>query len=102
MTYSKLVRDNIPEIITENGESPVTHIATNDEYSVALHNKLKEEVEEFLEEPSIEELADILEVVDALIVAHAFSAEDVLEAKEDKFEKRGGFYKKIILDDVVS
>ena len=31
-TYNKLVRDNIPNIIKSNGETPITRILTNEEY----------------------------------------------------------------------
>ena len=35
-TYNKLVRDNIPNIIKSNGETPITRILTNEEYKQEL------------------------------------------------------------------
>ena len=35
-TYNKLVRDNIPNIIKNNGEDPITRILTNKEYKQEL------------------------------------------------------------------
>ena len=62
MRRCKLVRDRIPQIMIENQKNPVTHTADDREYWERLKDKLKEEVNEFLENGNREELADILEV----------------------------------------
>ncbi|MBN2900046.1 MAG: nucleoside triphosphate pyrophosphohydrolase [Clostridia bacterium] len=100
VTYNKLVRDNIPSIIEENNKSYTTHIADEDEYRAALLMKLNEETMEFISEPCVEELADILEVIDAL--KHTFKIEDdeVERVKSRKRTERGGFEKRIILETV--
>ncbi|MBI2151358.1 nucleoside triphosphate pyrophosphohydrolase, partial [Candidatus Woesearchaeota archaeon] len=64
--YNKLVRDYIPRIIEEKGKIAETHIAGDKEYFAALKDKLQEEVAEYLESGSPEELADIMKVVYAL------------------------------------
>lgn len=46
---NKLVRDNIPNIIKENGEVPITRILTDEEYKKELEKKLDEELQEVLE-----------------------------------------------------
>jgi len=98
MEYNKLVRDRIPEIIREKGETPVTHIADDREYGEALREKLHEEIAEFLEVPSAEEAADILEVLHALC-AHAGVDLSRLDAVRDKKRtERGGFVERIILE----
>ena len=99
MHMKKLVRDRIPEVIKKAGNehSYFYYVASNDEYKVKLREKLTEEVNEFLAEETPEEIADILEVIDALCVAYGFTKEGVYEAKEQKFSKRGGFKEKIIL-----
>jgi len=97
MKYNKLIRDKIIEIIKEKGEIPITHIAEDEEYWIKLKEKLSEEVNEFLEDSNEKELADILEVVDAICDFKKINKEDL---KKEKFEKRGGFNKKIILDEV--
>ena len=100
MKYNKLVRDKIPEIIKDKGEIPITHIANDEEYWEKLKEKLKEETEEFLEESNDEELADVLEVVDAICEFKKINKEDLEKIKKEKSEKQGGFKDKIILYEV--
>jgi uncharacterized protein len=98
--YNKLVRDKIPEIIKQKDKNPVTHIATEEEYKQKLHEKLKEEVGEFIKEPSEEELADISEVLDSIIVNNNFNKKNIDKIKEQKAKERGSFKDRIILDEV--
>ena len=96
--YNKLVRDNIPEIIEKDGEKPITHIAEDEEYEKALMEKLQEEVNEFLTEPSKKEMADVLEVLYAISKLKGFDLYEVEKVRQERTEKRGGFEKKIILE----
>lgn len=98
MKHDKLVRDKIPEIILKNGDTPVTHIATDEEYNSQLKAKLTEETQEFLENPYLEELADILEVLYALCDHHKFSREELEKIRQQKCDTRGAFKNRIILD----
>jgi len=99
MKYNKLVRDNIPDIIRAKGGTPQTHIANEKEYWEKLKEKLEEEVKEFLESESTEELADIVEVFNAIYTHKGISFEEIKKIKEKKKEERGGFEKRIILDE---
>lgn len=92
----KLVRDRIPELIAQKEAPPITHIATDAEFRRALAEKLLEEANEFYLSPSPEELADVLEVVNALAELHG--GKSAIEAlREKKAVERGTFTKKIIL-----
>jgi len=82
MKYNKLFRDKLPEIIKEKGEIPITHIAEDKEYWIKLKEKLSEEVQEFLEESTEEELADILDVVDAICDFKKINKEDLENLKK--------------------
>ncbi len=97
--YNKLVRDKIPEIIRQNGDEPVTHIANDDEYREKLFEKLQEEISEFIENTTPEELADILEVIDAIIDEQEYDRRELAELKEKKAKERGGFSERIVLDE---
>lgn len=96
--YNKLVRDLIPKIIKESGKECSYHIANKHEYEKALLTKLQEEVLEFIENPSVEEMGDILEVLDGLKALFEFKDEEVKQAKENKKKSRGGFKDKIVLE----
>ena len=91
----KLVRDKIPEIIKNDGKTPIIEILSNEEYLKELDKKLNEEVAEYQADKSIEEMADILEVLFAVCEARGHSVEELLQVKEFKREKRGGFKDKI-------
>ena len=93
----KLVRDRIPEIIKNAGKEPITEILSQEEYLKELDTKLNEEVAEYQADKSIEEMADVLEVLFAICEARGHSVEELLQVREDKREKRGGFKDKIYL-----
>ncbi len=99
MKYNKLVRDKIPQIIKQNGQTAIIHIANSKEYWLKLKEKLAEEVKEFSADTSIEEFADVLEVLDAIAVFKNFSKSKVLSVKRKKAKQRGKFKNRIILDE---
>ena len=94
---NKLVRDNIPDICKENGQIPETRILNDCEYSSELRRKLQEEIQEYLLSSDIEELADILEVIEALVEDQGSSLEDLIRIKKKKQDKNGAFKQKIYL-----
>ncbi len=97
MIYNKLVRDNIPEIIANNGGKAEIRILSHEEYGKYLEMKLDEEAGEYHREKNAEELADILEVVYALAASIGCSREELEEIYRKKRNARGGFEKKILL-----
>lgn len=99
MKYNKLVRDRIIEIIEAKGEVAKWHVADDAEYRMKLRRKLLEEVEEFLAAESVEEMADVFEVIDVLLTLKGWKREDVLKAQQEKRLKRGGFDGRIILEE---
>ena len=99
--YNKLVRDRIPEIIEENGAQCKYHVATDAEFEQALLNKLREEVEEFIEEPSVKEMADIQEVLWRIQEVFNITEYDVRDATRQKAKERGIFDEGYILEYVL-
>ena len=100
--YDKLVRDRIPEIIRAAGKQPVTRmVAGPDELKQRLIDKLAEEMQEYRESGSLEEIADILEVLQGLVEqVHGVKWEEVRVIQGRKWEERGGVAQGIILERV--
>ena len=102
--YNKLVRDNIPNIIKEKGETPVTRILEDNAYKNELEKKLYEEYQEVLEssgDARAEELADMLEIIRALAKLENKSLQDIINIADNKNIKRGAFEGKIFLEKVI-
>lgn len=98
ITYNKLVRDRIPEIIEKDNCKYTIHIASNEEYTAELEKKLMEETNEYLEDKNLTELSDIMEVICALAKNLGYSEEELFAKRNERRESRGGFDKKIILE----
>ena len=94
---NKLVRDKIPEIIIESGKQCNTRTLTDEEYEYHLKRKLLEEAEEFCNEPTVEEAADVLEVLYALTHLLGITMSEIVEARLYKKWERGGFKNKVYL-----
>ena len=99
--YNKLVRDKIPENIHSiKGRKAVWRVMTDEEYIKELNRKLLEESHEFIEENSIEELADVMEVIQSIMKAKKIKYEELKNVQDMKREKNGGFSNKIYLIEV--
>lgn len=98
--YNKLVRDRIPEIIESDGRKCSTEVLSDDRWLQMLDAKLDEELAEYQESKSLEELADLLEVMRAVVKARGWSWEQLEQVRQEKAVRRGGFEKKILLKEV--
>ncbi|WP_251551234.1 nucleoside triphosphate pyrophosphohydrolase [Neobacillus muris] len=104
LIHNKLVRDQIPEIISRTGKTFSTRILNNEEYRKELKTKSFEELNEYVnagnDQDAIEELADLLEIIHALAECHGSTIETIEKVRKLKAEKRGGFKEKIYLIEV--
>jgi predicted house-cleaning noncanonical NTP pyrophosphatase (MazG superfamily) len=98
--YNKLVRDKIPAIIAADGKKLRSRILNDEEHLQALIKKLSEELKEFEEALSVEELADLQEIIHAIADAIGTNKQELEKVREEKAEKRGGFNQKIFLESV--
>jgi predicted house-cleaning noncanonical NTP pyrophosphatase (MazG superfamily) len=99
----KLVRDLIPEIIEKSdGVKAVTKTLDDAEYITSLVEKIHEEAEELAlalrdKTNPTEELADLSELLNAVAIFIGSSPDKVERVRVDKFKRRGGFSKRIML-----
>lgn len=98
--YNKLVRDRIPEIIESCGKKCTCETLSQEKYIAMLDAKLNEELAEYQQSKSLEELADLLEVMDAVVKARGYTWEQLTDIRKKKKEERGGFEKRILLKEV--
>jgi predicted house-cleaning noncanonical NTP pyrophosphatase (MazG superfamily) len=98
--YHKLVRDRIPEIIQAAGKTCAVQTLSTDDFEAALRAKLVEESTEASAasaEQLVTEVADIYEVIDALMLLHHIDREAVLAEQARRRAARGGFAKRLQL-----
>ncbi len=100
----KLVRDRIPDIIRASGRRPRVTTLTAEAYRAALHDKLREEVDELIaataSDALIEEAADVLEVLQTIVAEHGVTLADIVEAARRKRAQTGGFDMRLRLDGI--
>ena len=99
--YHKLVRDRIPEIIEADGKTCICETLSHEEYLRLLDEKLNEELAEYQESKSLEELADLFEVMQAVVRARGWTMEQLESLRAEKAAKRGSFEKKLLLKEVI-
>ncbi len=98
--YNKLIRDRIPEIIQADGKRYELVVMTEEEYINALRSKLGEEAQEAQKaapEDLVTELADIQEVIKAMLEALEISPEQIEQVQTQRHAERGGFEKRLKL-----
>ena len=97
--YNKLVRDKIPQEINNiEGRKADYKILNDSEYIKELDKKLIEEAHEFIENHSIEELGDLMEVIFSIMKLEKVEISDVEDARVNKKLKKGGFDDRIYLN----
>ena len=99
-TYNKLIRDSIVKIIEDRGCKATYEILNDERYGKELDKKLKEEVNEYLADYSIEEMADVMEVIYAILEYRGISMEEVEKIRIEKRDRKGAFKNKVYLKEV--
>lgn len=99
--YNKLIRDKIPEIIERAGKKVIVEKVEGEQLLDLLNKKLEEELREYKESGSIEELADMVEIIYGILNYLGISLEDFEVLRQDKNYKRGSFKKGLVLKKVV-
>ena len=98
--YNKAVRDKIPEIIAEDGKKCKVVTLSDAEFLLELEKKLSEEINEYLESRSKNELVDILEVAYRIGELKGITHSDLEKIRRDKVNDRGAFSKNLYLIEI--
>jgi predicted house-cleaning noncanonical NTP pyrophosphatase (MazG superfamily) len=96
--YNKLVRDRIPEIIEKDGKEFQFAQVRPEMLRQYAMSKLREEVEEFIDNPCAEEAADIMEVLHFICDRESIQDSEIMAATTTKRIERGGFEMGYILE----
>lgn len=104
---SKLVRDNIPDIMRGDNQTPNVVLLSGKDLQRALLEKLKEEVDEALDELDddekfLAEMADVKEVYDSILRARAIDESNLAEIQATKRTTKGGFSEGYFVDTVTT
>ena len=95
--YDKLVRDKIPQIIEEDGKSCIYSAVEGAALENYAKKKLREEIEEFLADPSAEEAGDVMEVFHLLCDLYDIKDSQIMASSTAKRVTRGGFNEGFVL-----
>lgn len=104
ITYNKLVRDRIPEIIRAEGKQCEIEVMSDEQHRLALAEKLVEESQEAMAAARagesaglIKELADLYEVIDGLMASYAIEPNAVMDLQRRRRLERGSFRERLRL-----
>ena len=98
----KIVRDQIPDLIAKSERIPVYDVVSTEEAIAGLEAKLSEELSEYLTDHSLEEMADLLEVMHGILYHKGISWDQLEEVRLKKRAERGGFEQRLLLTDILS
>ena len=96
-TYNKLIRDNNVKLMEDKGCKVTYEILDDKRYGQELDKKLQEEVSEYLADYSVEEMADVMEVIYAMLDFRGITMEEVEKVRLNKRNLKGAFKNKIFL-----
>jgi len=97
--YNKAIRDSIPEIIKNSGKSCDVKTLSDSDFLKELESKLSEELQEYRDSKSVEELADVIEVIHRISELRGISVDDLEQIRLEKTRKNGKFQKNLFLID---
>lgn len=83
------MRDDIPEIVEENEKICVWETLSDKEFLHLLEEKLNKEAAEYQKSKSLENLADLLEVLGALVAVRGYTWNQLTAPRKEKRERQG-------------
>ena len=98
-TFNKVIRDKIPEIIQKDGYTCNIQTLSDEKFLLEIEKKLSEEVTEYQNDKTPEELTDILEVIYRIAQLKGISKEELEKIRVKKLQDKGGFEMNLFLID---
>lgn len=98
--YDKAVRDRIPEIISKSGKKMIIKVVNNKVFDEYLERKLGEELAEYQESRTVDELVDIVEVIYGLLDMKGITVAEFERIRMEKVRDRGAFKERLVLKEV--
>ena len=95
--YNKAIRDKIPEITKESGNNCNIKTLSDEKFLIELEKKLDEELIEYHESKSVEELTDLIEIIQRIAELKGIDNKTLQELQKQKAKKRGKFKKNLFL-----
>jgi predicted house-cleaning noncanonical NTP pyrophosphatase (MazG superfamily) len=99
--FNKLVRNNILEILDKKNCKYTYKIMDDEDYKASLYSKFYEESIKFINNASMEKLADILEIIYSVLKFNNKYMDELESIRLDKIEKEGSFDKRIFLKKIM-
>lgn len=95
--HNKLVRDYLPEIIVQQGGTPLVEQLNLDDFKHELKKKLHEIAAEVYETGQVDDLVEILELVYTLAGLAGVNEPQLDELRNQKLVERGGYGQRLLL-----
>ena len=101
-----LIRDNVPAIMSQQGKTCRTVHLDDDKYLQLLNELFLEEVKRYVEQDAldnrdIECLADVGEVMHAILAFKGITLEEFQAVRKQRFEELGGYLDRVFLKDIL-
>lgn len=96
-TYNKLVRDNIPNKMINDGHIPIVKTLTDHEYLKELKRNLNDEVQNYLNSKNMDSLVEIEELIRSILICKNITYAEFENLRKEKNELDGSFKKRTFL-----
>lgn len=101
-----LIRDNVPAIMSQQGKTCRTAHLDDTKYLELLNNLFIEEVKRYVAQDSIDNkdiecLADVGEVMHAILALKGVALEEFQRVRMQRFEELGGYLDRVFLKEIL-
>lgn len=99
--YNKLVRDKTPKFVKQSGKKAIFEKLRDTDMIFHLNLKLREELTEYEDARSVEKIADIVEVLYAILDHKGISRNKFEKLRAKRANKLGAYKEKLFLKEIM-